>query len=188
MELRLLGYAILITFLFELYAVNLMFNMTRNLYVFHLLTPIQYALYALVFFKTLQDRKLQRFILLSIPLFFLAALLITFYLQPPSEFNAYTSSMKNVLLACWVLLYYKEVFTGLRIIRLSREPMFWVSTGLLFYSLGSFFLYGLMNHLLVKSYEIAHMLYYFSEFLGYILYITISIAFLFARRPRLLLL
>ncbi|MDX5483203.1 MAG: hypothetical protein LPK07_16100 [Hymenobacteraceae bacterium] len=177
MDLRILGFAMAITLLVEGYAAYLVFQLTRNLYLYHLLIPIQYTLFSLVIYQALEGITARKTVLVSIPLYLLIVLLITLHLQTTTEFNSYARLMKNALLACWTLLYYREVFKGLRVIRLDREPMFWISTGLFFYSLGSFFVDGLMNYLLGLSYEIAHTLYYISVFLGYMLYITFLIAF-----------
>lgn len=180
--LRILGLALLITFFIEGYAAYLMFHNIRNLYLYHILTPLQYSVLALVFYKALTGAEQRSAVLLSIPLYLLVSLLITLYLEGPSEYNSYALSIKNGLIICWTLLYYKDVFEGLKITRLNREPMFWISTGLFFYSLGSFFVDGLMNQVLDNSFEIAHALFYISIFLGYLLYITFLIAFLLERK------
>jgi len=185
-ELKMLGYILFITLLFEGYSLYLMLQGIRNLYLFHILTPLQYALYSVLFYLVIREKRARRLILITIPLGVLASALITLFIQPPSEFNSYASSLKNILISCWVLLYYRDVFTQLNVIKLDREPMFWVSTGLFFNSLGSFFLFGLMNDLLEQSYELAHLLYYFSEFLGYVLFLTFAIAFLLNRKTTIL--
>lgn len=177
-DLRILGITIAVTLLIEGYAAYLVFQLTRNLYLYHLLIPIQYTLFSLVFYKALEGATSRKAILVSIPLYLLTVLLITLHLQTTSEFNSYARLIKNALLACWALLYYQEVFRDLRVARLDREPMFWISTGLFFYSLGSFFVDGFMNYLLALSYETAHTLYYISVFLGYMLYATFLIAFI----------
>jgi len=176
-DMRILGFTIAITLLIEGYAAYLVFQLTRNLYLYHLLIPIQYTLFSLVFYQALEGDAPRKAILASIPLYLLTVLLITLHLQTTTEFNSYARLLKNALLACWALLYYREVFKDLKIIRLHREPMFWISTGLFFYSLGNFFVDGLMNYLLGISFELAHALYYVSVFLGYFLYITFLIAF-----------
>lgn len=183
--LRILGFVLLITFLIEGYAAYLMLHRIRNLYLYHLLTPLQYALFSLVFYTALTGAKQKRVILLSIPLYLLVSLLITLYLEGLSEYNSYALSIKNGFIICWTLLYYKDVFEGLKIMRLNREPMFWISTGLFFYSLGSFFIDGLMNQVMGNFFEIANALFYISIFLGYLLYITFLIAFLLEGKARL---
>lgn len=181
-ELKLLGTTICITFFIEGYAAYLMFQLTRNLFLYHWLIPVQYVLFSSVFFVALTNETHKKVILLSIPLYLLLVILFTFTLQPPTEFNSYARLLKNILITGWTLLYYKEIFTSLKVVNLNKEPMFWVSTGLLFFSLGNFFVDGLMNYLLSLSYELAHTLNYIRVFLGYLLYITFLIALLLSKK------
>ncbi|ARS35756.1 hypothetical protein [Pontibacter actiniarum] len=182
--LRVLGATLALTLLLEGYAAYLMWHLMRNLYLYHLLTPVQYAGYALVFYQALKPGLPAKAIRSSIPLFLLVSLFFAL-LQGTDTFNSYASSLKHLLLAGCALMYYYDIFTHLSEARLHTAPLFWVSTGLLFHSLGNFFLYGLMNTLLVESFELAHLLYYFSEFLGYLLYLTFLIAFLLGSKQAL---
>jgi hypothetical protein len=184
-QLKILGLALLITCLFEAYAAYLMFQGTRNLYVFHILTPVQYILYTYIFYKTISDGILRKIILSSIPLYLFTILLITLYIQKTSEFNSYALLIKNVLIACWSILYYREAFTKPKVFKLEIEPLFWISTGLLFYSLGSFFVDGLMNYMINQSYGLANKVYYISLFLGYSLYVTFIIAVIYEKDGKL---
>ncbi|WP_242917390.1 hypothetical protein [Pontibacter liquoris] len=179
---RLLGLGLLLTLVVEGFAAYLMFHNIRNLYLYHFLTPLQYALFALVFYKVLTGTRLRQAVLASLPLYLAASTYFTLCLEGLSEYNSYALSLKNVLIVCWALGYYKEVFESLQVTRLTHEPMFWVSTGLFFYSLGSFFVDGLMNQLLSDSFELASALYYISIFLEYLLYITFLIAFVLERK------
>lgn len=176
--LKLLGFILLLTLLVEGYAAYLLFQRTRNLHVYHVLIPVQYVLFSWLYYKELASRKAKKIVLVSVPLFLLAALISTLYLQTIREYNSYIRLLKNILLTCWPLLYYREVFIGLRVVRLTKEPMFWISTGLFFYSLGNFFVDGLMNYLLHLSQEWAQTLYWISTYLGLFLNGTFVVSFL----------
>jgi uncharacterized membrane protein YuzA (DUF378 family) len=174
--LLLLGVTLALTLLVEGYAAYLMWQLTRNLYLYHLLTPMQYAGYAFVFYRSLSPSRAAQAILASVPLFLLACLGFTL-LQGTDTFNSYAVSGKHLLLVGCALCYYHQVFARLEEERLYTAPMFWISSGLLFDSLGKFFLYGLMNTLLGESIPLARLLYCLSGILGYILYLTFLIAF-----------
>lgn len=176
-ELRLLGLTLGITTLIESYAAYLVFQLKVNLFLYHWLIPIQVVLFSLIFHRTLHTPGFRKLILFSIPVYLIFACYNTLYLQPLSEFNSYSRILKNILLTCWALFYYKELFAELKVKALSKDPMFWVSTGLLFASLGSFFSDGLMNHLLSLSFEMAHALNYINVFLKYFLNLTFLVAF-----------
>jgi hypothetical protein len=83
-----------------------------------------------------------------------------------------------MLLAAWVLSYYRELFVLLHVSRIEQEPLFWISTGLLFYSLGDFFVEGLMNYMISHSMELAQKFYYVYYLLNILLYLSFIMAFL----------
>ncbi|TXK33748.1 hypothetical protein FVR03_18770 [Pontibacter qinzhouensis] len=182
-SLRVLGVALTLTLVLEAYAAYLALQLTRNLYIYHLLIPLQYILLTLVYYFTLRQRTNRRLLLLSLPLYLVLVSWLTVRFQGTGEYNSMARSFKNVLLSCWCLLYYRETYLGLYPRDLLREPMFWVTTGLLLYSLGSFFVDGLMNRLLLRSYQQAHTAYYLSVFLGYALHLFFLVAFLLVGKP-----
>jgi len=179
--LKALGVPLLATLVMEGYAAYLMFQMTNTVWLYHFITPVQYTLYAFVFYHGLAGAGIKKTVLVSVPLYLLASLFIILQLQSSSEYNSYARLMKDALIVCCALVYYWEVFTKLQVIRLAREPMFWVSTGLLFYSLGNFFADGLMNQLLEQSYRLAHAVFYINVFLGLLLHATFLVAFWLTR-------
>ncbi len=183
--LKILGYTLLLTLLAEGYAAYLMFQRTTNFYLYHFLVPLQYTLFSCLFYSELKGGRARKTVLASIPLYLLVSSLILLLLQETSEVNTYARLLKNVLIICWAFLYCREIFLGLTVVQLEKEPMFWVSTGLFFYSLGNFFVEGLMNRILEVSYALAHALYFISIFLGLLLNITFLVAFaLCGRSPR----
>jgi hypothetical protein len=180
--IKVLGVAILTTLAMESFAFYLMEQNTNNLFLYHMLIPIQYILYTVVFLFSLSRPREKKVLLASIPLYLLVIILIMLLLQSTVEFNSYARVLNNILISGWALLYYREVFTGFRIVNLTKEPMFWVSTGLMFFSLGSFFVDGLMNHIIETSSELGETLYYIKVFLGFLLNTTFLFAFLLSKR------
>ncbi len=184
-SLRIAGFTALATLLVDVYAAYLLSHDTNNNYLYHILIPIQYVLLSLMFYKELSAPIVRKSILSTLPIFIFAVVFITLRLQSIIEYSSYTRVLKNVLLACWCLLYYREVFLGLRINRLETEPMFWISTGLFFYSLGNVFVDGLMNYLLEQSRGWAKPIYYVNIFLGILLNITFLVSFLLSKKRQL---
>jgi hypothetical protein len=177
-ELKLLGIFLLVTFVFELYANYLLYYSIRNLYVYHILIPVQYALLAGIYIYALVNRTLKRIIVFSIPVVVVVSAVFAFTIQPITAYNSYAVSIKNILLAAWVLCYYRELFVLLHVSRIEQEPLFWISTGLLFYSLGDFFVEGLMNHMISHSMDLAQKFYYVYYLLNILLYLSFIMAFL----------
>lgn len=180
--LHLLGGALLVTFLMEGYSAFLMFRQVRNLHIYQLLAPAQYALFAATLGLTIIGTGWRKAIVWSIPLYVMLVLLITYWFQASEEFNSYALSLKHLLLAVWCLVYIREVFHYMKVDRLEREPSFWIASGLLFHALGSFFNDGLMNTMLGESFEAAHTFYFIGVFLSFLLYLMTLVAFLLSGR------
>jgi hypothetical protein len=176
--LRLLGAFLLITFAAESYANYLLYHEIRNLYIYHLLVPVQYSLLAVIYAYAIENTIMKKVILISVPLFIATSALFASTIQPLTAYNSYAASIKNILLTVWVLCYYRELFVLLHVSHIEREPFFWISTGILFYSLGDFFVEGLMNYLISHNRALAEKMYYVYFLLNLLLYFTFMMAFL----------
>lgn len=160
LEQKLVGALILFSFPFDLWAASIQSSDENNLFIYHILTPIQYTFYAFIYYTAVHAASVKKVILFSIPVVILAALAFSVTVQPADSYNSYTIVLGNAFILIWIFTYYRETFQQLKIIRLEREPLFWISTGLLFYALGSFFSEGLMNYLIAHTPDLARKYYY----------------------------
>jgi len=76
------------------------------------------------------------------------------------------------------MFYYREVFLGLKINRLEKDPVFWISTGIFFYFLGTVIVDGLKNYMLESHSPVALTLYYINILLGLLLNLMYLISFI----------
>jgi len=159
-EQKIIGLLIAVTLPFELYAGYLQSFNINNLFVYHILIPVQYCFYAYLYYCHIEFKSIKKLILLSVALVITAAVVLGLTIQPPDYYNSYVIILSNFLICVWVLTYYRQLFVHLRIINLKREPLFWISTGLLFFALGDFFVEGLMKALLEQSLTMARWYYY----------------------------
>ena len=180
--LHLLAGALLVTLLLEGYSAFLMFRQEKNLHIYQFLAPVQYALFAAILWLLIRGSAWRKAIACSIPLYALLALLIACQFQATEVFNSYTLALKHILLASWSLVYIREIFHYMPVDRLEREPSFWLVSGLLFHALGNFFNDGLMNTMLVESFDAAHTFYFIGIFLSFLLYLMTLVAFLLSGR------
>ncbi|PSR56826.1 hypothetical protein AHMF7605_26675 [Adhaeribacter arboris] len=177
-EQKIIGFIVLVTLPFELYAGYLQSFTINNLFVYHLLIPIQYSFYAYIYYCYLESKIIKKLILVSIALVMVAAVALAFTIQPPDTYNSYVIILSNFFISIWVLIYYRQLFVQLKITDLKSEPLFWISNGLLFFSLGDFFVEGLMKALLDQSLWMARWNYYYIYLpLLCTLYITFIISF-----------
>ena len=176
---NIIGLMVLVTLPFELYAGYLQANRTNNLFIYHLLVPIQYIFHSFIFYYYIESNKIKKIILFSIPVVIVTAIFLTFSIQPIEKYNSYVIVITSFFTCAWILIYYRQLFIQLTIINIEKEPLFWISTGLLVYSLGNFFVEGLMKELIEHSMEMAKWYYYnvYMLLLSF-LYIMFIIAFL----------
>ena len=76
------------------------------------------------------------------------------------------------------MLYFKEKLEETGNVALKKDPLFWITTGILFYFLGNVFVEALLNYLIKKEINIARSLYKKSYIFSYLLFILIITGFL----------
>lgn len=184
-SLKLLGVLVLTTFIAEGYAFYLHQSNTNNLFIFHILVPSQYLICALIFYIEIQNRQIRKGVLGSCITLFVLAFAFAFSIQKLNEYNSYVAISKHFFLVLCILFYYRQIMVNVEMNNPLQEPMFWISTGLLFYSLGNFFIEGYMNILIEKSMEMARRLYFVNVLLGLFMYILFIIGFLKYKKPSL---
>lgn len=177
--LRLVGPLVGITSVVEAVAAyHMLTNQANNLYLFHLLTPIQYALFSLMIYQATEQVLLKKLIMLSIPAFVVISLGISVFVQKIDRYNSISLSLQNVVLTIWSVLFIHELVTRKRVFRIEAEPMLYVSVGLIVYSCGKFMIEGLMDYFIKKDIHIAKDLYTITELLSFLLYLVLAFALL----------
>ncbi|GAB4056212.1 hypothetical protein GCM10028810_71590 [Spirosoma litoris] len=169
--LRLLTINITLTFATTLYAIYII-KATKddNIYLYHILTIVQYSLYGLQFGQLDESSSRKRLIWLSIILFDIGALLLSLTIQPWTQYNSYAITIFNVLMALLSGHYLFRVFMDIKVLALERDAMFWIAAGLFFTSLGNFFVQGLMQHLISSSGPYALTVYWIHELMDCLLF------------------
>ncbi|RIV27109.1 hypothetical protein DYU11_01980 [Fibrisoma montanum] len=139
-----------------------------NLYVFHFLPVAQYVAYGLMFRGMLAQTVIQRLISVTIVLFSVVSFGISLTIQPWNQYNSYALTLFNTLIAYWAGHYLWRIFIDSKISSLEKEPLFWISAGLFFTSLGNFFVQGLMNYMISVSNQYALLVYWIQELMNFI--------------------
>jgi hypothetical protein len=158
--------------------VMMMNGVKNNLFIFHFSLLFIYASYAVAYYFALSQVTTKRLILLSIGLFVLVSLGITYTIQPIDKYNSYAMILSYLLLIVLSLTYVYTLFSEVKIAGLEQDPMFWVSIGLLFTSLGGFFANGLMSYLIRESRQVAYEIYMVEELMSLLLVFTLIVALL----------
>ena len=125
-----------------------------NLFLFPIDTAIEFTMLALMYRFSLQELAVSRFIPALIGLFLLGTALTYRPQLDTVEFSPVQHSIEAVVVLTFVFYYFRREITRQVVTRhLERDPMFWVSTGLLLYFSGNLLIFLTSN--LVLKYSLA---------------------------------
>lgn len=130
-----------------------------NLFLLPIDTVLEFGLLAWVYAQVLRPSKVSRWLPLVIVLFSLWGLLS--YLRPGTlyEFNTAQRFVESLMVLSLVVLYFYKVIRDLVIVHLEREPMLWVSIGLLIYFAGNLFIFISSNYVVQRSNDLSNQLW-----------------------------
>lgn len=142
-----------------------------NLFLLHIYTIFDFILITLIF-KPVLPLKLSRFFLIGFPLF--AAFNSIFFEHLKTE-NVLNRSLSALILMFYALIFFTKTLREMKILNLEKEPMFWISIGVLFYNAGSFFIF-LFSHYLTPIHDLWFTYFGIHAIFTILLYICYTIA------------
>ncbi|MBS1732436.1 MAG: hypothetical protein JST02_03985 [Bacteroidetes bacterium] len=158
----------------------------NNLFVFHILTPVEYGILTLLFNHVIMNPFVKKMAKLSILPFFVLCMLSAFFLQPVTENNAYMIITESVIIVFLSLYYLREIMILQHVTELHRFPMFWITVGLLFYFTGNLLIEGMLNYMIKHSMTLALRSYRLGYIFKYLLFILFITGAGFSKRTQLL--
>ncbi|GGB13464.1 hypothetical protein [Puia dinghuensis] len=150
----------------------------NNMPLFNPLTIFQYCFYFFLLYRIIRQpvvRKIAFHLIWIYPL--IAGLNILLY-QKINTFHTITYSLGGLLVVALCIFYFFELFQRPQSVNLTRNPDFWICSGLLFYFSCSFPLYGMANNLGKMPRFIIVNLNSIFNVLDILLYTSLVIAFL----------
>ncbi|HMH23054.1 MAG TPA: hypothetical protein VK563_14820 [Puia sp.] len=157
----------------------------HNGWVYNIGTTAEFIFYAYIFGKALQNKIYKRLASQFMLFYPLAVLLNLTFIQGFLNFHSYTMVLGSFFMIIFCCLFFYEVFLNPLKLELHREPMFWISTGILFFYLGDFS-YNLWYPILTRyGLDAGRNLFLsINNNLNLVLYTCFIIAFLCQRSPR----
>ncbi|HNP78270.1 MAG TPA: hypothetical protein PKM91_13605 [Cyclobacteriaceae bacterium] len=149
--------------------------------IYHLFLPMCYSLQALIYARALTSEKSRRIIRISIPAFLIIHILLSVTIQPVTKPNSYAFLLAAASLVAMSLAYLHQVMKEPGSVSIQRQPLFWTTTGNLFFFSGAAMLMGLLSYLLDFNKPLASKLFTINYLLNYMLYGLYCIGF-FCRR------
>ena len=121
-----------------------------NHWFFNIFTTIEFLYYSYIFYQVLHGRLKK--MILPVTLGFLGFTIVNIYfIQGVKKFHTISYRVGAVMIIIWCFSYFRQLMQSEGYIKLVRNPMFWISTGLLFFYLGFFFYFSAFDYIVYNK-------------------------------------
>ncbi len=141
-KLRLFSIYLFITFLKESVCAYLAISGLQNLHLYNIFSIIEYLVYFYLYYSVFQGARLKNIVLAFSVITITVYLLDILVINGLYNFNTLTTTVGGFTIAVTTLLYFYQLIKGIEHSNLTKVPMFWISTGILFYSVGTIILFN----------------------------------------------
>lgn len=177
--IRFLFYYLYISAIFDLISILLAEYKLNNILFAHLDTLSQIVFLGVFYYYSLKIQLIRKSVILITICLALFTIINGIFIQGFDHFNSYSRTAGNIFLIFPPLFYFYEVFIQDKIVRIEKEPMFWISVGTLIYYTGTLFVFILyMNHNFGVSEEISNQIWVVNSVLNILQNMLFGIAIL----------
>lgn len=146
-ELQFILYFIILGIFFEILSRTISYydrklNTLPTLHLYTILEFIIIGLFYQSFFGNFFSKKLLPTIIIGFVIF---ALINAFFIQKLSNFNTYASGLESIIMIGLSLLCFYKMLIELDTRSPTKQPVFWINSGFLFYFAGNLFIFSLSN-------------------------------------------
>ena len=148
--------------------------------MYNIFVASEYVFYAFIFYRSFKKKLLRKITLLLIPVSIGISLVNMLFIQGIYAFNSYSSLLGSFFIVLFCCFFFYESIQPEKIDeQLSKQPMFWISSGLLIFYLGSVIIDALWEYLTSNALQNQGVKIYstITHFLNVVLYSSFSIAF-----------
>lgn len=129
----------------------------NNLPVLHIYTVLEFAFFSTVYMHLFHQKKIKLALIIIIILFSCFAFYHSFFIADVFKFNSVTRVVESLLLTSTGLYFLYTMLDSDDYVKLGTYPYFWITSGVLLYFMGNFFLfmlYEMINSYVSKSVNI----------------------------------
>ncbi len=160
----------------------------RNYWIYNVFTTIEFVFYSYLFYLHLKKPVFKKIVVWFIPVFVLLVILNILFKQGFNKtFNTYTFLLGSFFIVIFCCCYFYESVLPENIDQqLSKQPFFWISSGLLIFYLGSGIINALFEYLRSNDLQAQGVKIYgiINHSLNVILYGSFCIAFFLCRNNK----
>jgi hypothetical protein len=147
-------------------------------FIYHFYIPVEYTLFSLFFRTKTVNKKIDRLILYSIPLYLVTSIILSFFFYHFKEYPSLNFNIEGFLIIIWSV-WLLNSFDEFEETSIFMKPALWLCMGLIVFYAGNFIFNAYYNHLKDTNRVLAENLTtYLNNVLNIFLYITMSISFI----------
>ncbi len=176
--IRYIGYVLLLNCIVEGIAAFLMIYDINNLFLFHILNPIQFAFYAWYTRAIMTSDRVKNILTFIIPVLVAISFIMSFSIQSFNEYNSYWLLIHNIFITLFILYYFYEQSLDNVVVSKYEKCILLINIGLFIYSIGNLFIGGFLNILIKDNLHVALLVYFGSVIISYIMYLFFIMAFI----------
>lgn len=166
---------LLITFISETLSLYLRkYGLQKNFLQSHIFHPIQFTIVAYAYFVELRAKV----ILYLIILMTVWEIILTIFIQPISLYDTYFINLELLIFSIFSIVYLYKLLKIKTEYSIVNFPLFWISCGLLIFSIANLFFFGTYNTFFGEKSSLQELFMYIRFFTNYVLYGLFIIAFL----------
>lgn len=179
---RILVLSLVVTIALEIFARFLTVKFKNNAVAYHLMSINGYIFYSLIYRYLFKNKKLKRFVLLSMPAVITFFFINLFLLQQPSHkvFPTNIYLLTNSLYIIFSLLLFKQMLQHSLEVPIVKQSNFWFNTAMLYYSATMFLHVAFLNYYVEHGWGYDIIFYLYGG--NYILFYSLTAAALLVDR------
>ena len=143
--------------------------------------PVEFLFFYWVFHMYLKTTRYKRLPVLFVVTYLICWLADNLYLSKMSFWFSFSYTCGNLFLLVLILVYFIGLVTSDAILNYKTNMLFWVSTGLLLFYLGTFPYYGLRNTLIYNYKNLYTTYSYIMYVLNCLMYMMFTLSFVYGR-------
>jgi len=155
----------------------------HNNFISHIDTLNEVVLLGYFYYTVFENQRAKKFTLTAIILSATFVCINAFLIQGIEHFNSYSRMLSSVFFIVFALTYLRSLFISTPIKYLERDPVFWISTGTLFYFTGTLFVFvAFRNANFGLSDKVFTQIWYINSFFNILQNVLFGIAFICNRK------
>ncbi len=169
---------LLISLILEVFTMKMAVKGASTTNIYNLSTVLEVCFYLWALFQLIENKIMKNGIIVCQCIYTCISLFDIYTNRYLDRFHSITYSVGGLFIVFFTIVFFYQLFAKPKAIFLTKEPSFWICTGLLFFYSVTFPLFAFVNYIANFPTIITNNLHYILIVLNVSLYLLFSIAFL----------